>query len=145
MNEDIKVTFEEAEDLKVELEPLQSLKIQYGELEIGTTTTGEAGTEATVTNSGSPTHAILNFTIPKGDKGEDGKTGANGLTPNIQVGTTTTLEAGSEATVTLTGTTENPILNFGIPKGENGVVTEYILSYDEENEELTLVESVGGV
>lgn len=44
----------------------------------------------------------------------------NGVTPKISIGTVTTLEAGSEATVTITGTPENPVLNLGIPKGANG-------------------------
>jgi len=47
-------------------------------------------------------------------KGEDGKTAT------ISVSTTTTLEAGQDATVTNTGTPSNAILNFGIPKGETG-------------------------
>lgn len=36
---------------------------------IGTTTTGEPGTNASVTNSGTDTNAVLNFTIPRGDTG----------------------------------------------------------------------------
>lgn len=39
---------------------------------VGTVTTGAPGTSATVTNSGTSTDAVLNFTIPRGDKGEDG-------------------------------------------------------------------------
>ena len=38
--------------------------------------------------------------------------------PQISVGTTETLEAGLPATVAITGTKENPVLNFGIPRGE---------------------------
>lgn len=49
-----------------------------GTIEIGTTTTGEAGTDAEVENVGTPENAILNFTIPKGDKGEQGETGPQG-------------------------------------------------------------------
>lgn len=44
----------------------------------------------------------------------------NGVTPNITIGTVTTLEAGQQATVVKRGTIENPIFDFGIPKGENG-------------------------
>lgn len=44
----------------------------------------------------------------------------NGVTPNITIGTVTTLEAGQQATVVNSGTKENPIFDFGIPKGENG-------------------------
>ena len=38
----------------------------------------------------------------------------------VSVGTTTTLPAGSSATVTNSGTSSDPILNFGIPQGEKG-------------------------
>lgn len=50
-------------------------------IEIGTVTTGEAGTSATVTNSGTSSAAVFNFTIPrgaKGDKGDKGDTGPAG-------------------------------------------------------------------
>jgi hypothetical protein len=40
---------------------------------VGTTTTGAAGTSASVTNSGNSSAAVFNFTIPKGDKGDTGK------------------------------------------------------------------------
>ena len=39
---------------------------------------------------------------------------------SVTVGTTTTLPAGSDATVTNSGTDTDPILNFGIPQGETG-------------------------
>ena len=39
---------------------------------------------------------------------------------NISVGSVTTLEAGSDATVTNTGDAENAVFNFGIPKGDKG-------------------------
>ena len=39
---------------------------------IGTVTTGNAGTNASVTNVGSTTAATLNFTIPRGDTGAAG-------------------------------------------------------------------------
>lgn len=42
---------------------------------IGTVTTGEPGSNASVTNVGTDTAAVLNITIPRGDKGTDG-TGA---------------------------------------------------------------------
>lgn len=77
---------------------------------VGTTTTGAPGTQASVTNSGTATNAILNFVIPEGDPGA----------ATINVGTTTTLPAGSQAFVTNSGTSENVILNFGIPRGETG-------------------------
>ena len=56
-------------------------------------------------------------------KGPQGKTGAKGdpgATPNLQIGTVTTLPAGSDATASMGGTAENPLLNLGIPQGANG-------------------------
>lgn len=46
--------------------------------------------------------------------------GEPGTTPNIQIGTVETLEAGSPATAFMGGTPENPILNLGIPQGAPG-------------------------
>jgi hypothetical protein len=46
--------------------------------------------------------------------------GERGTTPQIIIGTVETLPAGSEATATITGTTEDPMLNLGIPKGASG-------------------------
>ena len=62
-------------------------------------------------------------TGPQGDTGPTGPagdTGPTGATPNIQIGTVQTLEPGQQATASMTGTPENPLLNLGIPKGENG-------------------------
>lgn len=39
---------------------------------------------------------------------------------SVTVGTTSTLPAGSDASVTNTGTAANPVLNFGIPQGPQG-------------------------
>ena len=76
MNEDINVIFDSPEELNIEL---NEGTIQYGQLKIGTTTTGAAGTKAKVENVGSSGNAILNFTIPKGDKGERGEQGIQGI------------------------------------------------------------------
>ena len=46
--------------------------------------------------------------------------GKDGITPKITVGEVTTLPAGEKATVEMGGGVENPILNFGIPKGRDG-------------------------
>lgn len=47
-------------------------------IKIGTVTTGAAGTAAKVTNSGTTSAAVLNFTIPQGAKGEQGEKGEQG-------------------------------------------------------------------
>ena len=51
-----------------------------GTLTIGTVTTGAAGSSATVTNVGTSSNAILDFSIPRGDKGDTGPTGAKSVT-----------------------------------------------------------------
>lgn len=56
----------------------------------------------------------------KGDTGNPGPQGETGATPQMTIGTVTTLDPGEDATVTITGTAETPVLNFGIPKGEQG-------------------------
>ena len=45
---------------------------------VGTVTTGEPGTDAIVTNSGTENAAVLNFTIPKGETGAVGAVGPQG-------------------------------------------------------------------
>ena len=62
------------------------------------------------------------FGIPKGDKGETGATGQDGVTPNLTVGTTTTGAAGTSASVTRrAGSPDSaPIFDFTIPKGDKG-------------------------
>ena len=111
---------------------------------VGTTTTGDAGTEASVTNSGTTSAAILNFTIPKGEKGDkgdkgdtgpagadgadgapgpagtDGTNGKDGAAATIAVGTTTTGEPGTQASVTNSGSASVAVFNFTIPRGEKG-------------------------
>ena len=47
-------------------------------IEVGTVTTGEAGSSAAVTNSGTTSAAVFDFVIPKGDKGDKGDTGPQG-------------------------------------------------------------------
>jgi len=66
-----------------------------GTVEVGTTTTGEPGTLADVINTGTPSAAILNFTIPKGEKGETGDGGGEILTftkPLVKTGTVVSLD-----------------------------------------------------
>lgn len=55
-----------------------------------------------------------------GSPGKDGAPGKDGVTPDIKIGTVTTLPAGSEATASMGGTAAQPTLNLGIPKGADG-------------------------
>ena len=47
---------------------------------VGTTTTGDPGTNASVVNVGTNQNAVLNFTIPRGNTGITGPIGPQGLT-----------------------------------------------------------------
>lgn len=58
-----------------------------------------------------------------GETGEQGVPGKDGVTPNIQIGSVTTLDFEEEARVTKEGTQEEPVLNFYIPRGRPGEVT----------------------
>ena len=60
-----------------------------------------------------------NWYLGNTDTGKPSR-GENGAVPDIQIGTVTTLPAGSDATASMGGTAENPLLNLGIPKGANG-------------------------
>lgn len=55
----------------------------------------------------------------KGDHGRDGSPGATGATPRFTV-TAVTGEAGTAASVTQSGTAENPMVEFTIPQGMKG-------------------------
>ena len=57
-----------------------------------------------------------------GEPGPQGPQGPKGITPSFKIGTVTTLEPGQQATVTISGSDELPVLNLGIPKGERGPV-----------------------
>ena len=101
-------------------------------IQVGTVTTGAAGSEAVVTNAGTENAAILDFTIPRGAQGErgiqgepgapgkDGADGQDGAAATVTVGQVTTLPAGSQATVTNSGTETAAVLNFAIPQGAQG-------------------------
>ncbi len=60
--------------------PASTIPGPANSLAIGTTTTGAAGSSAAATITGSPPAQTLNLTIPKGDTGNPGSTGAPGPT-----------------------------------------------------------------
>lgn len=117
---------------------------------IGTVTTGEPGSEADASITGTAPNYVLNLTIPQGEigpqgpigetgpqgetgaqgevgpqgpagpQGEPGPAGEDGLTPTLTIGTVTTGEPGTDAEATITGTAPNFVLNLTIPQGEPG-------------------------
>lgn len=59
---------------------LQGAPGEAATITIGTTTTGEPGTNAVVTNTGTEKDAVLNFIIPQGNAGADGSDAEKGMT-----------------------------------------------------------------
>ena len=72
---------------------LSTGRIDYGEggggggatVNVGDTTTLPAGSNATVTNSGTETDVVLDFGIPRGADGATGADGDDGITPTVAV------------------------------------------------------------
>lgn len=76
--------------------------------------------DVTQTSTGATVKIVNRNAVTKTATIINGLDGADGITPNISIGSTTTLEAGSDATVSKSGTEENPVFNFGIPQGIQG-------------------------
>jgi hypothetical protein len=90
-----------------------------GSVDIQETITLDPGSDAYVINNGTPDNAYLEFGIPKGDTGPSG---ADGATPNLTVGTVTSLPYGSDPSVTIDNSDPlNPILNFTLVDGQDGL------------------------
>ncbi len=110
---------------------------------VGTVTTGAPGSDVSVTNVGTPTDAVLDFEIPRGNTGDEGKSayevavedgfvgdetawlaslkGDPGDAATIAVGTVTTVNPGDPAVVTNVGTSDAAVFNFEIPQGAAGL------------------------
>lgn len=88
--------------------------VQYGTLTIGSVETLEAGSAATVSNSGTIEKAVLDFGIPAGFDGKDG------AAATVAIGTVTTGEPGTMASVTNVGTDTAAVLDITIPRGDKG-------------------------
>ena len=102
---------------------------------VGTTTTLDAGKDATVSNSGTSSAAVFDFGIPQGAKGDDGDPGSKGdpgdtgpapglQSPPTAVSNVANKADGSvgDATVTIAqdATSKDLKFTFGIPVGEKG-------------------------
>lgn len=85
-------------------------------------TTGAEGTDGATFTPSVDTNGNLSWTNDGGLPNPEtvNVRGAQGEAATVQVGTTTTLPAGSQATVNNSGTSNAAVLNFGIPKGEDG-------------------------
>ena len=91
-------------------------------------------TNAEVTDDSLNDTTIVDCKGEKGDKGD---------AATITIGTTTTLPAGSSATVTNTGTSSAAVFNFGIPKGADGTGAGDMLKADYDPN--SVVELAGGI
>ena len=121
---------------------------------VGTVTTGDPGTTATIVNSGTTESAVFDFTIPQGPTGPQGIQGIQGVqgpqgltgptgpagtqgpageAATITVGTVTT---GETAAVTNVGTAQNAIFDFVIP-----VAQETIAFANLQNEKVNYLNS----
>lgn len=100
----------------IDLISVDSLKGQDGYSPFASVTETDDGAEITITDKTGTTTA----TVKNGKNGATGAPGKDGVTPNIQIGAVTTLDAGSDATASMTGTAAEPLLNLGIPKGADG-------------------------
>lgn len=110
-------------------------------IRVGTITQGNTANVVIREVSG---ELLFDFTLPKGDKGEKGEKGDtgskgdtgekgekgdkgdkgdNGVSPSFTIGTVTTLNSDQNATVTISGTFPNLVLNFGIPRGKDSTTT----------------------
>lgn len=98
-------------------------------LQVGTVTASAPGSSPQVTNVGSENAAVFNFVLPRGEAGprgpagadgQDGAPGEQGAAATVTVGSTTTGAAGTQASVSNSGTGYAAVLNFTIPRGEQG-------------------------
>ena len=71
-------------------------------IKIGSVTTGAAGSNASVTNSGTASNVVLNFTLPRGKDGKDG-----GITVDAELSDTSTNPIQSKAVNTAINTVKN--------------------------------------
>jgi hypothetical protein len=118
-------------------------------IDAGTTTTGAAGSSASVTNVGTSNAAVFNFSIPRGDTGATGATGATGTAATIAVGTTTTGAPGTSATVTNTGTSGAAVFDFSIPRGAGviagGSTGQFLAKLSNADYDTTWLSITGGL
>lgn len=71
-------------------------------IKIGSVTTGAAGSNASVTNSGTASNVVLNFTLPRGKDGKDG-----GITVDAELNDTSTNPIQNKAVNTAINTVKN--------------------------------------
>lgn len=100
-------------------------------IEVGTVTTGEPGTDASVTNSGTKKEAILDFVIPRGATGIAGDDGTDGAT------FTPAVSADGVISWTNDGGKDNPApVSIKGPQGIQGVPGDDYVLTDADKQEI---------
>ena len=112
-------------------------------IQIGKVETIEPNEKAEIVNIGTPVDVVLDFKIPRGEQGIEGKTGPQGIPgpqgekgdigpqgikgergdpgpSTIQIGKVETIEPNEKAEIVNAGTPVDVVLNFKIPKGDKG-------------------------
>ena len=106
-------------------------------IKIGIIETVENKEQAKVENVGTDEDVILNFKIPRGEQGIEGKIGPQGIPgpqgekgdigpqgikgeKGVQIGNVETIEPNEEAEVVNSGTPIDVVLDFKLPRGEQG-------------------------
>ena len=112
-------------------------------VQIGKVETIEPNEKAEIVNAGTSVDVVLDFKIPRGEQGIEGKTGPQGIPgpqgekgdigqqgikgergdpgpSTIQIGKVETIEPNEKAEIVNAGTPVDVVLNFKIPKGDKG-------------------------
>lgn len=112
-------------DVKQGDETVLNVSVEAGvSVEVGTTTTLPAGSSATVTNSGTENHLVLDFGIPQG---EDGEKGEDGKDAKINGVNTLTLTTGDGLSLEQDGNTATIDLDSSV-----------LLNYSDDDESIAI-------
>jgi len=149
---EIDITSAQQEQPDIDVHPVYGPKGANGAngraatIEVGTVRTGAAGTTAIITNSGDSSNAVFNFTIPKGDTGEQGIQGETGATGNGIETIEKTSTSGLVDTYTITYT-DDTTSTFTLTNGQNGAnatITGATASVDNSTGTPSVVVTAGG-
>ena len=86
-------------------------------IKLGTVTTGAPGSSVIIRQRLENGQNLLDFTIPRGDKGYKGD---KGDPPTLRVGSVTKVAPGGNPTASVTGSNGSYAINLGLPQGDQG-------------------------